>query len=144
MIKGGLYNYLINAPSITSLLTPGQAGNSIHFSSAPKQPLTPFIVIHLPSVPPAEQTLDSASALIEGLIQFDVFASDIANGAQSASQLVRALKNLFVGLNTTFNDGTTIQFVEVVIDADDGYEEGGQSFLFRSYIRFKAFYTEGP
>lgn len=143
MIQSGLYNLLINAPSITALLTSGQAGNSVHFVRAPKQPITPFIVIHLPSVPPAEATMDGSSQLIEGLIQFDCYDKD-ENGAEDARQLCRAIMNLLSSFGGTLNDGTTIQFTDVIANFDDNYEVGGEDFLFRSVVRLRAFYTEGP
>lgn len=143
MIQSGLYNLLINAPSITALLTSGQAGNSVHFVRAPKQPITPFIIIHLPSVPPAEATMDGSSQLIEGLIQFDCYDKD-ENGAEDARQLCRAIMNLLSSFGGTLNDGTTIQFTDVIANFDDNYEVGGEDFLFRSVVRLRAFYTEGP
>lgn len=146
MIQSGLYEYLINAPSITALLTSGQAGNSVHFVRAPKTPLTPFIVIHLPSVPPAEATFDGSSQLIEGFIQFDSYAADdttgLGGGALNARKLSQTVRDLFKNFSSTLPDGTSISFTDVIADFDDGYEAGAENFLFRCVLRLKAFYTE--
>lgn len=147
MIQSGLYEQLINAPSITALLTSGQAANSVHFVRAPKDPPTPFIVLHLPNVPPAEATFDGSSELIEGFVQFDCYAADdtsgLGGGALNARQLNRAVRDLFKNFSGTLPDGTTISFTDVLADFDDNYELGGENFLFRSVLRLKAFYTEG-
>lgn len=160
MIQEGLYNMLVNASAIQALLPSSgspavsQAYKCVHFVRAPKEPLTPFIIVHLPDVPPAEATLaDGVSSLIEAMIQFDSYAPE-KNGALLARQLSRAIRDLCVGNDTTpspynpgpgtLSDGTTISFCEVLADFDDNYEVGGTSFLFRSVLRLKAFYTEGP
>jgi hypothetical protein len=98
----------------------------------------PYIVIHGINLPPAATTLKGSSELRDGEFQFDSY-SDNATDARSLSNTVQvALQDL----NATLPDGSTIQFVGTTADFDDGYEVGGTSFLFRSVLRMKAFYTE--
>jgi hypothetical protein len=142
MLATGLYQQLGATPAVTALLgKPTQeqgAGNAIYFTSAPKQPPATFLVIHRINTPPAGQTLNGVSDLIDGEIQFDSYSGD-AITAQKLSRTVRdALKNFGGALP----DGTTIQFVEVTADMDAGYEQGGTGYLFRSILRLHAFYTE--
>jgi hypothetical protein len=143
MLASGLYVLLAGVSAVTSLLgkppANSQDGPPIFFGSALKEDLVPFLVIHKPLSLPAGQTLDGVSDLIDGEIQFDSYANDQIT-AQKLSRVVRdALKNYGGALS----DGTTIQFTEVTAELDDGYEEGGQGYLFRSLVRLKAMYTEG-
>jgi hypothetical protein len=154
MIKSGIYTKLINAPSIQALLPSDTssppnslASQCVHFTRAPKKPLTPYIVVHLPDVPPAEATLDGVTEQILGMIQFDCYADDDksnGNGALVANQLSIAVRDLLKNFSGTLSDGTVISFCDVLAHFDDGYEEGGTSFLFRWVLRLQAFYTEGP
>jgi len=149
VIQSGIYVMLIGASSIQGLLPSDSntgaslAKDCVHFVRAPKEPRTPYIIVHLPNVPPAESSLDGVSDLIDGEFQFDSYASE-QNGALTARQLSRAVRDLFKNFSGTLSDGTTIAFYEVTADFDDNYEVGGTSYLFRSVLRLKAFYTEGP
>jgi Protein of unknown function (DUF3168) len=148
MIQSGLYAMLVAAPSIQALLPVDSntgaslAKNCIHFVRAPKEPQTPFIVIHMVNLPPAASSLDGVSELIEGEFQFDCYASDDGNGALVARQLAQAVRLLLENYSGTLPDGTTIAFYEVTSDFDDNYETGGQGYLFRSVLRLQAFYSE--
>jgi hypothetical protein len=142
MILTGLCSQLLTAAPVTALLTsPGQtAKNSIFMNVATKQPPTSFLVLNIVAAPPAQATLDGISKLIEGEIQFDSYSST-PQAARLLSQTVRDY------LMTTFNagalpDGTAVQFVEVTLDHDEPYEQGGAGYLYRSLLRLKAFYTE--
>ncbi len=105
----------------------------------------PYIVVHLINVPPADASLDGVvTNLIDGEFQFDSYADDASNGALTARQLNRAVRELLQDFDGTLSDGTVIRFYDVSADFDDNYEVGGTSFLFRSVLRLKAFYTEGP
>jgi hypothetical protein len=147
MIQEGLYAKVTQAPSVQALLPtdPANGGASlayqaVHFGRAPQQPARPFIVVHLVNAPPAEASLDGVSELIDGDIQFDSYADD----ALTARQVSRAVRDLFKNFAGSLSDGTFIQFVDVTADFDDTYQVGGVGYLFRSVIRLKALYTEGP
>jgi hypothetical protein len=148
MILAGIYQYLGTVSGVTSLLgtpTQGQGGGlAIYFTAAPKGPATPFLVIHRIDSPPAAQTLDGVSALLDGELQFDSYAAD----AVDAEKLSRAVRNTFCPLGGpnykgTLADGTSIQFTEVTADLVGGYEQGDTGYLFRSILRLAAMYTEG-
>lgn len=168
MIQSGLYNKLASDPSIQALLPSDSsvspqislAYKCIHFVRAPKQPtqkpqsgttlinLIPYIVIHLPNTPPAEETLQGVTDLRDDEIQFDTYANDV-NGALTARQLANAIRELFLpdggpNFSGPLSDGTTITFYSVMADFDDNYEVGGVGFLFRSVLKVKAFVLEGP
>jgi hypothetical protein len=143
MLLPGLNSQLATVTAVTSLLgaPPPQAKANIFISVAIKQVNRPFLVMNLVSGPPAEATLDGISALIDGEIQFDSYADT----PQQAQQLSRATRDY---LMKTFNagalpDGTTIQFVDVTMDHDEPYEQGGIGYLYRRLLRLKALYTEG-
>lgn len=154
MISAGLYNKLINAPSIQALLphdaaspTSSLARRAVHFVRAPKLPITPYIVIHIVNAPPASGTLDGVTEQILGEIQFDCVADDQkenGNAALIANQLSIAVRELLKNFSGTLSDGTALSVCDVVAHFADGYEEGGTSFLFRWVLRLEAFYTEGP
>ena len=140
-VLSGLYNFLTQnsaAAVVQALLTPAPQ-NQVHFSLAPKQPVRPFLVIHLLDGPPAEATLTGSSALIDAEFQFDSYADDQLT-ARALSQAVRdALKNL----EGSLPDGTVVNFYQVVVDLDERYELGGSvGYIFRSLVRIRAFYTE--
>ena len=139
MLLPGLYSQLIAAQPVSSLLAQPAKG-SIFINVAVKQSATPFLVMNLVAAPPAEATLAGISDLVEGEIQFDSYADT----PQAARKLSRAVRDF---LMTTFNagalpDGTTIQFVDVTMDHDEPYEQGGTGYIYRSLLRLKAFYTE--
>ena len=144
MLLPGLYSELGTAQAVTSLLgaPPTLAKTNIFINVAVKQANRPFLVMNLVAAPPAEASLDGISGLIAGEIQFDSYADT----PQQARQLSRAVRDF---LMTTFNagalpDNTSIQFVDVTMDHDEPYEEGGSGYLYRSLLRLKAFYTEAP
>lgn len=167
MIQSGLFNLLATSPSIQALLPQDKSASPaialaykcIHFGRAPKQPtqtpatpgalinLIPYIVIHLPDTLPAEETLEGVTVQRDGEIQFDTYANDV-NGAQTARQLAEAIRQVVLPdgsyFSGTLSDGTVISFYSVVAGLDDNYEVGGIGFLFRSVLKVKAFYTEGP
>jgi hypothetical protein len=142
MLASGLYQQLGATAAVTALLgklnQEQGGGNSIYFTLAPKQAPAPFLVIHRINTPPAGQTLDGVSDLIDGEIQFDSYAGD----AITAQKLSRAVRDALKNFGGPLPDGTTIQFVEVTADMDAGYEQGGTGYLFRSILRLAAFYTE--
>jgi Protein of unknown function (DUF3168) len=147
-VLGGIFNYLTQSPApgavavqkLLATLPPVGATPqySVYFSLAEKQAPRPFVVMHLIEGLPAGETLDGVSELTDGEFQFDCYADDQV-AARALSQAVRdALKN-FAG---ALNDGTTIQFYSVALDADDPYELGGGGYVYRSVLRLRAFYTE--
>jgi hypothetical protein len=139
MLLPGLYQYLASLSSVTALLgTAGDGGPAIYFSAAPKQPPVPFLVLHKVNTLPAGQTLDGVSALIDGEIQFDAYAND----AITAQGITTAVRTVLANYADTMAEGTQIQFVAVVEEFDAGYEEGDSSYLYRSILRLRAFYTE--
>lgn len=141
-IFSGLYGLLAGTPAVASLLgrvaANSQDGPPIYNGQADKQPPVPFLVVHIVNAPPAGQTLDGISDLIDGELQFDSYASDSA----MSRKLSRAVRDALKNFGGTLNDGTTIQFVEVVADIDGGYEVGGEGYLNRTILRLKAFYNE--
>jgi hypothetical protein len=141
MLLQGLYGLLAKTVAVTSLLgkPTGQDGPPIYFGEAPKQPVVPFLVIHRITTLPAGETLDGVSDLIDGEIQFDSRAAD----QPAAQKLSRAVRDTLKNYGGALPDNTTIQFTEVAADFDDGFELGGQGYLFRCILRLKAFYTEG-
>jgi hypothetical protein len=142
MLLQGLYTFLATDGSAAAVQAAlAQPPKSAIFETAAiKQPPRPFLVLNLVAGPPAGQTLDGISDLIDGEIQFDSYA-DTPDAARKLSQVVRNfLMKSFNG--GTLPEGTRIQFVEVTMDHDEGYELGGIGYLYRSLLRLKAFYTE--
>lgn len=142
MLLPGLYSLLSSSPSAAAVqaLLGAPATGSVFIVAAIKQANRPFLVLNRVGAPPAASTLDGISQLIDGEIQFDSYADT----PQQAQQLSLAVRDY---LMTTFNagalpDGTTIQFVDVTADHDEGREEGGIGYLYRSLLRLKALYTE--
>ncbi len=113
---------------------------SVFEIAAGKQPSRPFLVVNRVSAPPAGETLDGISDLVDGEIQFDSYA-DTPDAAALLSRAVRDfwLKTFVSG---ALPDGTTITFVGVTADHDEGYEEGGTGYLYRHLLRLHSFYTE--
>lgn len=146
MLLPGLYSLLTASPSaaaVQAALAEPPADN-VFFSFAQKGSRRPFLILNIVAAPPAEATLDGITTLIEGEIQFDCYAD--SDKPQQAWTLARALRDFLL---TTFNagalpDGTNIQFVDVTMDHDEPYEEGGIGYLSRRLLRLKAFYTEAP
>ncbi len=145
-VIGGLFNYLTQSSACAALqaLLPGLSPIDgvpqypVYKTRAPKQPPASFLVIHVVDVPPAAHSMDGPSSLKNGEFQFDSFGPD-EETARLLSQTVLSVLEDFVG---TLNDGTVIQFYEVSLDADDGYELGAQGYVFRAVLRLRAFYTE--
>lgn len=145
-VSGGLYNFLTQNPAaagvqaLLSKLPPigGVAQFPVYFSRADKQPPTNYLVIHTVDAPPAAHSQDGPSALSDGEFQFDSCAPD----QPTAQQLSNAVKAALANLSTALNEGTTIQFYQVVMDVDEPYELGGGGYVFRRLLRLRAFYTE--
>ena len=143
MLLPGLYQQFLlpAALSVQNALAQPPA-QSIFINSAGKNPPRPFLVMNRVSAPPAGSTLDGISDLIEGEIQFDAYA-DTPQAAETLAHAVRdyCMKTFVSG---ALPEGTTIQFVDVTMDHDEPYEEGGIGYLYRSLLRLKAFYIEAP
>lgn len=135
MIVSGLFDLLVNDPTIGPLLAPG---GSVYFALAAKEAQRPYIVLHIVGAPPAAVTLDGTSPQIEGRLQFDSYADDLVT-ARKLSKAVRALLADYSGL---LSDGTVLQTLEVVTDFDDAFEIGGVGYLFRVVLDLRIFYTE--
>jgi len=141
MLLPGLFSQLTSPAAIAvqkALASPPEL--AVFITAATKQPPRPFLVMNRVGAPPAGATQDGISQLIDGEVQFDSYA-DTPQAAETLSHAVRDY------LMTTFNagalpDGTTIQFVDVTMDHDEPYEEGGMGYLYRALLRLKAFYTE--
>lgn len=114
------------------------SANGIFIAMARREAARPYIVIHGINLPPAATTLEGSSVLRDGEFQIDSY-DDTAVDARELSNTVQAALQDFGG---TLPDGSTIQFVGTTADGDDTFEIGGSSFLFRSFFRIKAFYTE--
>jgi len=134
MITSGLRSKLAAEPTVTDRVPAKQ----IFIGMARREAARPYGVIHAIDVPPAAFTLDGSSRGREGLFQFDWYA-DTAVDARIIATIAQAALQDFCG---ELPDGSTIQFVGTVADGDDNFEVGGNSFLFRSFFRMKAFYTE--
>jgi hypothetical protein len=143
MLLPGLYAQLLDASAATvqaALAKP--AADAIFIHLATKGCARPYLVLNVVGGPPAGATLDGISVLKDGEVQLDAYA-DTPQAARTLSNAVRTY------LMTTFNngvlpDGTQIQFVDVTIDEDQPYEEGGSGYLYRTLLRLHAFYTEAP
>jgi len=143
MLLKGIYSQLTtgNSAAAVQALLNSPAAESVFINVALKQSAPSYLVLNRVSAPPAGQTLDGASQLIDGEIQFDSYAND----QPTAQRLSRTVRDYFM---QTFSggelpDGTTIQFVEVTLDQDMPYEEGGTGYLYRALLRLQALYTEG-
>ena len=145
-VSSGLYNFLTQNPAaagvqaLLSTLPPinGVAQFPVYISRADKQPPVSYIVIHTVDAPPAAHSLNGPSGLSDGEFQFDSCGPD----QLTAQALSLAVKNALEYLGGALSDGTTIQFYEVALDADEPYEVGGGSYVFRRCLRLRAFYTE--
>lgn len=144
MLLTGLYKKLATdsaAASVQKALS-NPAAKSVFMTVAPKGAARPYLVINVVSAPPASGTLDGITALKDGEIQFDSYGDT----PQDANTLSNAVRDF---LMLTFNqgqlpDGTNIQFVDVTMDQDEPYEQGGSGYLYRHLLRLHAFYTEAP
>lgn len=143
MLLPGLYSELTGSASAAAVqkLLAQPATGSVFINVAIKGAPRPYLILNRVGAVP-EATLDGVSRLIDGEIQFDSYADT----PQAAQQLSTAVKIFFT---ETFNagalpDGTTIQFVDVPMDHDEPYEQGGIGYIYRSLLRLKAFYTEAP
>lgn len=140
----GLAKQIAATPAIAALLAPAgsprpsAADNGIFISLALKQAQRPYLVLHLAGGPPAEGTLEGITALVDGEIQIDSYGDDPV----SARQVSKAVKAAFANFSGALPDGTTAQFVDITMDVDEPYEQGGGGYLYRSLLRLKAFYTE--
>ena len=141
MILPGIYKQLLKANAVTQLLS-SPAAQSIYINVAVKQSNRPYLIINRVAAPPAASSLDGMSQLIEGEIQIDSYADDQPTASKLSSAVRDYLMNTFSG--GALPDNTTIQFVEVTMDHDEPYEQGGAGYLYRALLRLKAFYTEGP
>jgi hypothetical protein len=137
-----LAKQLAATPSIAQLLgtRPAQnpADTGIFISLAVKQAQRPFLVMHLLAAPPAAESLDGITALVDGEIQFDSYGDDPV----IARKLSQTLKALLGGSSFALGDGAVVQFTAVTMDADEPYELGGGGYIYRSLLRLQTFYTE--
>jgi hypothetical protein len=142
MLLLGLYKLLTAAPAnpFSSLLAQ-PAASSIFMNVAVEQAGRPYLVLNNVSAPPAGETLDGISDLIDGEIQLDSYADDQPTATKVSRALRDYLMKTFVA--GTLPDGTTIQFVSVTTDQDEPYELGGAGYIHRRLLRLQAFYTEG-
>lgn len=141
MILNGLYQVLSQSGATSSLIAAcpgGKPGTAIYFTLAAKGSARPFVVISIIDAPPAEQSMDGSSALIESRIQFDSYADD----QLTARALSKAIRLLLEDFDATLPDGTTAAFTGVNIDTDGPYEVGGAGYLFRNILDLSAFYQE--
>jgi hypothetical protein len=145
-ILPALYAQLAAQSAIIGLIGPGaypgapaNAVNAFFFGAASKQPPARFIVINVLDAPPAATTLSQTTALIDGEFQFDSYAESQLV-ARQISETIRGLLIDLVG--ATLPNGVTITFTENTVDRDLGYEIGAESYVFRSLLRLRAFYTE--
>ena len=137
-IFNGLFQQLAAAPTVQTALGAAAAKTAIFFGAASKEPPARFIVINRIDAPPAGQTLDGPSDLIDAELQFDAYAEN----QLAAHALARAVRDLLKGYGGSLPDGTTIQFTEITGDRDAGYEVGAEGYVFRALLRMRAMYTE--
>jgi hypothetical protein len=142
MLLPGLFQELTSGSAAASvqaaLATP--PANNVFIDLATKGLPGPYLVMSLVAGPPAGSTLDGTSDLIDGEIQFDSYAGT----PQQAQKLSNAVRDF---LMKTFNagqlpDGTNVQFVDVTMDHNEPYEQGGTGYLYRRLLRLHAFFTE--
>lgn len=110
----------------------------IFIGMARRESARPYIVCYRVDAPPAGVTLDGSSALKDGLFQFDAFADSQID----AEKLAKLIETSLEDYGGSLPDGSTIQFYETQNCGDDAYEIGGSSFVFRSVLRMRAFFTE--
>lgn len=134
MVISGIRTRLIQDSDIAALVP----ANRVYISMAEREARRPYIVCYRIDAPPAGVTLDGSSALKDGLFQFDCFA-DTQIDAEKLAKIVEASLEDYGG---SLPDGSDIQFIETQNCGDDAYEIGGSSFVFRSVLRMKAFFTE--
>lgn len=140
-IYQGLFQQLVASASVQAAFgTSISSKNAVFFGAASKDPPARFIVINRVDAPPAGQTMDGASDLIDAELQFDAYAENQI----AAHTLARAVRDLLKGYNGSLPEGTTIVFTEITADRDAGYEVGAEGYVFRSLLRMRAMYTEAP
>jgi hypothetical protein len=144
MLLQGLYTLLTTGATTAAVqgALGKPASDCVHINVAPKMPTRPFLVLNTPDQEPAAQTLDGVSDLIDGEIQLDSYG-DTPKAAQALSKTVRdfLMKTFVAG---QLPDGTNVQFVEITMEKDEPYEQGGIGYLYRRLLRLRAFYTEAP
>jgi DNA-binding NarL/FixJ family response regulator len=134
MILSGIRSKLAAESTVTAVVP----AKRVFIGMALRESARPYIVIYGIDMPPAATTLEGSSALRDGEFQIDSYA-DTAVDARLLSNIVQAALQDFRG---TLPDGSSIQFVETTADGDDTFAVGGSSFIFRSFFRITAFYTE--
>jgi len=138
----GIANVLAQNAAVQALLAKdsaaGYEGYAIYFSRASKDAPVPYLVLHGLDLPPAAHSMDGPSSLSDGEFQFDSYGPDDPTARQLSQTVRDALKNFSGALNDT----TTIQFYEVSMDGNNGYEVGGTGYVFSAVLRLRAFYTE--
>jgi len=134
MIMSGIRTRLAQDSGISALVP----SDRVYIGMAQRESRRPYIVCYRVDAPPAGVTLDGSSALKDGLFQFDSYA-DTQIDAEKLAKLVEASLEDYGG---TLPDNSTIQFYETQNCGDDAYEVGGASFIFRSVLRMRAFFTE--
>jgi hypothetical protein len=137
-VAKGLFTLLAGTAAVSGKLGDSTGENSLFQSAANKGAQAPYVVLHLVDVPPAAHSQDGPSGLQNGEIQFDSYAAD-APTARALSQSVRDTLKNFSG---ALSEGTQIEFYEVTMDSDEGYEQGGSGYVFKSLLRLRAFFTE--
>jgi hypothetical protein len=134
VILSAVRKKLIAASTLTDVVP----ANRLFIEMAGRETPRPYGVIHGINLPPAETTQDGSSALCDGLFQFDWYADTSVDAANVAAIAQKVLQDFGGALP----DGSTIQFVETVAKGNDQFQVAGTSFIFRSFFRMTAFYTE--
>lgn len=144
MLLPGLYKQLITDPAaakVLALLSDPTGAGSIFETVAVKGAVAPFLILNFFDALPASGSLDGISDLKDGEIQIDAYAATQPPARLLLNATRDYLMKTFVA--GAFPDGTQITFVDVSLDRDMGYEQGDKSYVCRSLLRLKAFYTEG-
>jgi len=116
MFQEGLFAFLKNQASITAVLGASRSDNTtgIFPVIAPPETLLPFLVYsRISGYQPS--TLGGGNQFQMARFRFSCYGAS----QKQATQLAKALKDLFAGWTGTFTDGTVVQNVIYEFEMDD-------------------------
>ncbi len=138
MFQEGLFAFLKNQSSITAILGTSRGDNStgIFPVLAPPETTLPYITfMRISGYQPS--TLQGGNALQIARFRFSLYGAS----QKQATQLAKALKDLFAGWTGTFSDGTVVQNVLYEFEMDDT-ESVPHGTIFASHVDYSFSYVE--
>jgi hypothetical protein len=117
MFQEGLYSLIVNTPAITALLGTARSDeeDGLFYILAIPEPSMPYITYQRLSGVPQTFSFEGANALQDARFRFSCYGAS----QRSAVLLAQQLKLLFATWIGTLSEGTVVQQVMQVFEADD-------------------------